>query len=212
MGRSLPSEITYGTLANYSPRGPSELSQKSRDICGGIKAGKENVIRSAFPHLTTPDAAVLTPFLNPEVTLVPVPRSAPLPDGALWPARVIADLLVDGGFGADVLPCLERVVAVPKSASSPASERPMWHRHYETITASVDLLQPAQITLVDDVLTMGRTSYACAQRLHEAFPNAQVRVFAVIRTQGFIPDVVHIVDPSVGTITGYPSGKTMRDP
>lgn len=157
-------------------------------------------------------AAVLAPFLGPEVALVPVPRSAPLPDGALWPARVIADLLVEDGFGADVLPCLERVAAVPKSASSPASERPLWHQHYETLAVRADLLQPAQITLVDDVLTMGRTSYACAQRLHEAFPNAEIRVFAVIRTQGLILDVEAIVDPAVGTITGYPSGKTMREP
>jgi hypothetical protein len=59
---------------------------------------------------------------------------------------------------------------------------------------------------------MGRTSYACAQRLHEAFPNAEIRVFAVIRTQGLILDVEAIVDPAVGTITGYPSGKTMREP
>jgi hypothetical protein len=61
-------------------------------------------------------------------------------------------------------------------------------------------------------VTMGRTRYACAQRLHEAFPKAEIRAFAVIRTQGFIPDVEAIVDPAVGTITGYLSGKTMRDP
>ena len=51
---------------------------------------------------------------------------------------------------------------------------------------------------------MVRMSYACAQRLHEAFPNAEVQAFAVIRTQGLIPNAEAIVDPAVGTITGYP--------
>ena len=74
------------------------------------------------------------------------------------------------------------------------------------------LVQPTQLTLVDDVLNIGRTSYACAQRLSETFPNSEIRVFAVIRTQGLIPEIETIVDPSVGTITGYSSGKTMREP
>jgi hypothetical protein len=88
----------------------------------------------------------------------------------------------------------------------------LWHQHYETIAVQAHLIQPARLTLVDDVLTMGRTSYACMMRLQESFPNAEIRVFAVIRTQGFIPNVEVIVEPAIGTITGYPSGKTMRDP
>jgi hypothetical protein len=60
---------------------------------------------------------------------------------------------------------------------------------------------------------MGRTAFACAQRLHEAFPSAEIRVFAMIRTQGFINDIEKIVDPAAGTIIYYPaSGKTFRDP
>lgn len=204
------SEVPYATLANYSPRGRSELSQRSRAICGGFKAGKENVIRSALPHVGA--AATLRPFLNENVTLVPVPRSAPLADGALWPAQVIAEILVDGGFGDVVMPCLERVSAVPKSAAVAASERPLWHAHYESIAVHGELIKPAHLTLIDDVLTMGRTTFACARRLEEEFPEAEIRVFAVIRTQGFKPDIDDLVDPSVGTITGYPSGKTMRDP
>ena len=206
------SEIAYGTFANYSPRGDAALSGRSRKICGHIKAGKVDVIESALPGLNSRDAAPLAPFLNPEVTLVPVPRSAPLPQGALWPAQVIADVLKDGGLGSDVLPCIKRVVAVQKSSSSPASERPLVGEHYESLEVEDQFLKPAKITLVDDVLTMGRTMFACARRVHEAFPEAEIRAFAMIRTQGLIDDIEKIVDPSVGTIKGYRSGKTYRDP
>jgi hypothetical protein len=208
----LLSEVPYGTFANYSPRGTSTLSRESQSICGGIKAGKERLIRSAFPHLGTPAAAILEPFLNPTVTLIPVPRSAPLTPGALWPARVIADLLVEGGFGHEVLPCIERVTAVPKSAVSQAKERPLWHAHHASLTVRGQLLVPSHITLIDDVLTMGRTTFACAQRLHEAFPAAELRVFAMIRTLGLVDDIDAIIEPAVGTISGYASGKTFRDP
>ena len=95
------SDIDYGTFANYSPRGGSELSQKSRRICGAIKAGKVSQLERALPLLQGPSCACLEPFLNGGVTLVPVPRSAPLVAGALWPARVIAEVLSNAGLGRD---------------------------------------------------------------------------------------------------------------
>jgi hypothetical protein len=66
--------------------------------------------------------------------------------------------------------------------------------------ATKGLFVPTKITLVDDVLTRGRTSYAAARRVHEAFPEAEIRLFAIIRTQGLIPDINALVDPSVGRI------------
>lgn len=207
------SELPYATFANYSPRGASELSQRSRNICGHIKAGKAELIRSAVPRLQGPDAAVIAPFLNPHATLVPVPRSAPLADGALWPAKVIADILAEAGLGANVLPCVQRATAVRKSSSSPAKERPSVAEHYESLGVTPQLIRPAQITLVDDVLTQGRTMIACALRLAEAFPDAEIRCFAMIRTLGFVENFDKIVDPSVGVIHYYEnSGKTFREP
>lgn len=74
------------------------------------------------------------------------------------------------------------------------------------------LFQPQEITLVDDVLTQGRTAVACAQLLQSALPNALIRVFAVFRTQGFVAQINKIMDPSTGRVIGYPSGKAYRDP
>ncbi|QFS85192.1 hypothetical protein [Roseivivax sp. THAF197b] len=71
---------------------------------------------------------------------------------------------------------------------------------------------PDKITIVDDVLTMGRTSFTCAELLRAVCPDAEIRIFAMIRTQGLQDDIDQIVDPATGVIVGYPSGKTHRDP
>jgi hypothetical protein len=75
-----------------------------------------------------------------------------------------------------------------------------------------DFVPTPNITLVDDVVTMGRTSLAAASRLSEKFPNATVRLLALIRTMGFT-GIGSIQKVEIGTITYFPaSGKCHRDP
>lgn len=55
------------------------------------------------------------------------------------------------------------------------------------------LANPPRITIVDNVITEGRTLLATAALLRARFPNAEIRVFALIRTMGLQPDVERIV-------------------
>lgn len=208
----MPSEYHYGTFANYSPRGKSELSEKSRKICGKIKAGSRCTISSALKYLAKGEARCLQPFLNPNVTLVPVPRSAPLAVNALWPAKVIADVLVANSYGREVRALIKRTKAVRKSSTSSAGARPLIPEHMASMQVHVDMFRPDTITLVDDVLTKGSTTMACANLLQKSFPAATIRIFAMIRTQGLVDDIEKIVDPSIGTIIGHDSGKPYRNP
>jgi predicted amidophosphoribosyltransferase len=60
--------------------------------------------------------------------------------------------------------------------------------------------RPDRITIVDDVVTKGATLLAGASLLREAFPDTEVRVFALVRTRGLVSEIDRIVDPVVGTI------------
>lgn len=209
----MQSEIfTYGALANYHPRGNSEYAKQSQEICGRVKAGDAKVIVSTFNCLSAQAAGFVKDFLDNETTLVPVPRSSPLSSAAtLWPAKVIADLLIEQGYGKEVYPCLVRTQAIRKSSLYYDSEsRPSVTEHHNSIGVSPDLRPaPVKITLVDDVITLGRTTSACAQLLKKAFPEAQIRILTIVRTQQKELDELH--GPFTGKITCYASGKTWRD-
>ena len=200
------SEVPYATFANYSPRGQSKLSQDSRTVCGRIKAAHSQTLDIVIKRLSEPDQAILLPFLSPETTLVPIPGSAPLAPNAVSPPRIICEKLQSAGFGKETLPILTRIKAVPKSAFASPGERPSLRKHYETLKIDTDFIVPEEITLVDDVLTRGRTSFACAMRLNEVFPQSEIRIFSVIRTQGLIPEISKIRDPDKGTIKLIKSG------
>jgi hypothetical protein len=213
--QSLLSNIPYACFANYSPRGQSNLSITSRRVCGAVKAGRIEILDKVVSDMANADFDHLRPFFEDDTTLVPVPRSAPVPANALWPAKVICERFRHGGFAREISSCVVRTRAIPKSSSAAgAANRPSVQDQYDSLAVvQPDLFVPARITLVDDVLTLGRTSFACAMRLHEAFPDAEIRLFAVIRTKGFEPELSKFVDPEIGQISFNPnSGKTSRNP
>lgn len=205
------SRLTYGTFANYSPRGTSDLSQRSKKICGRIKKGHKPLIVKMTDFFDDESCEVLLPFFD-DSFLVPIPRSAPIPKGAVWPSHVIASEIVEQGYGTVILPCLKRIYAVQKSAFAAAADRPTVEQHYDSISCDKELVSPQKITLVDDVLTQGTTSVACALRVAEVYPDAEIRVFAIVRTQGFVENIEKLRDPSVGVIHYYKSGKVFREP
>jgi predicted amidophosphoribosyltransferase len=121
---------------------------------------------------------------------------------SLWVPDRIASALVEKGLGGEVVRCLVRETAVPKSAWSDASERPTPSRHFETIAVQGRIADPPpeKFVLIDDLVTRGATSLGAANRLLEVFPKAQVRAFAAMRTISVPSEFTNMYDPQVGTI------------
>jgi predicted amidophosphoribosyltransferase len=144
--------------------------------------------------------SLIDELFGEDVTLVPVPRSALMVPGALWPAHEIAKSLDAKNFGAGVLRCLTRKVAVPKAATSRKEERPKARAHFESLDLVSPLSLPSRIMLVDDVITRGAQLFGAAWKIWSVRPDIDVRAFAVIRTISAPEDFVSIADPCVGRI------------
>lgn len=206
---TFPSRLPYAAFLQYSPRGNSAISKHSKDVTLAIKG--DSLIRG---HRVIDYAArrigeergnypFLSAYFNGSVTFVPAPRSSPLKDPkALWPALRICQSLKAQGCAAAVLPCLKRVKPVTKSATAGSGQRPDPDTHYESLEVDQQamLRPPATITLVDDVITRGSTFLAMYQRLAEAFPQAEIRCFAVVRTMSGV-EVDPIMSPVEGLIS-----------
>jgi hypothetical protein len=61
------------------------------------------------------------------------------------------------------------------------------------------------------VTPIGSTLLAAASLIASAFPGAEVRAFALVRTLGLVPEIERIVEPIVGRITAR-SGGVDRQP
>jgi hypothetical protein len=221
-----PSELTYSAFLKYSPRGTSKVSNQSRAICGAVKndsflsiqkdGNVENVRAIEWVVSALKRELDNFPFFrecfNPEVALVPVPRSAPLSNkDALWPSRRICEALVAVGLGAEVAPMLKRITAVQKAATAAKGMRPGPEQHFEStiIDNEVPNLIKRPFTLVDDIITRGSIFVGMYRRLAEAFPRRKISCFALIRTESD-GEIEKFKDPVQGTITRYPSGKLWR--
>ncbi len=153
-------------------------------------------------------------FLTRESVLVPVPSSSLMKPDTLWVPDRIASAMVRSGIGREVVRCLSRGVAVPKSATSDAPDRPKPLRHFETMAIQEQISQPPEdILLVDDVVTRGATMWGAANRLTEAYPSARIRGFAAVRTISNPSEFEDLYRPVMGTIEFRPDSKdTLRRP
>ena len=154
---------------------------------------------------------MLAPLFGPHVTLVPMPRSAPLVQGALWPAQKICEAILARGLAGASVPALERVKAVARSAHAAQGERPPASAHFESLRAQGFVDVGGTILVVDDVLTKGATALGAVSRLAEAYPDAQIATFALVRTMGLVAEIEQILDPATGTIR-LVDGEAHREP
>jgi len=149
-------------------------------------------------------------FFGSDVALVPVPKSSLMQQGSLWVPDRLVSAFEQQNLGKRY-PCLQRVVAVNKSATSSNENRPKANDHFESVQCKVILPPPTKIILVDDIVTRGSTLLGCASRLKSIFPNTQIYAFAVIRTISDEAQFEKIEQPCIGEINLI-NNETFRNP
>ncbi len=202
----LPSEIEFASFLVYNPSRiafPSEVSVVSRRVRNAVKKetaqwAKKQKLGERLRNELGED--IRKKFLSESATLVPMPGHAPMKDPkSRWAARDLCEEFVVAGLGLQWLACLKRVVAVPKAAFSAPEDRPSVVDHYDSLRAIPDLSASGAITVVDDFVTRGATLLAAVARLREAFPNASVRGFALLRTMSS-EAIGRVKEPCAGAI------------
>ena len=208
------SEIEFGSLLSYSPRGNSKNQALSRTVTMALKHDEyvhfesNQILMSDYVAERLGRDIGKLPFadyfkVNP--ILVPVPNSSFNKSGTLWVPQRLSNALVRKGFGKSVVECLSRVTPLPKSATSLAKDRPKAIDHYDSLEVKKILFEPDEILLVDDVVTRGATLLGAANKMADTYPNARIRAFTAVRTISDPLDFVKINDPRMGKITlnGY---------
>lgn len=138
-------------------------------------------------------------WLTRECELVPVPRSSLIEEDALWPARRIATALVEAGLGKSVLSCLERRSPLLRASHVRAEDRPAAEKKLESLRVLSQIVAPRNVVIVDDVITTGASMIAAWSLLAQAFPDATIRAFAIVRT--ISPGEVELIRaPCVGRV------------
>jgi hypothetical protein len=205
--------VSFASCYVYSPSGSSVACERSRLLREFLKAGDPHFIfkYAVRVHQQVTDASVLAGFFCPTNVLVPIPGSAPRSDGRVSVAEHLALALLNEGLGQGIWRGLRRARAVRKSATAAPGSRPTVGNHYDSFAIEPAAGRPGQIVLVDDIVTKGRTLLAAAARLQEAFPDTQIRAFALVRTMGLIAGVDRLIEPCIGEIK-WRSGDAYRDP
>nr|WP_314492245.1 phosphoribosyltransferase [uncultured Chryseobacterium sp.] len=182
------------TFLAYSPRGRSEIEISSRTVAGSCKNGDVSFSTRLSQRIKEADLSEY--FANS--ALVPVPRSTPLIEGAVFPAKIICETFVSNGLGDSVADCLKRKYAIPKSSGQfHAETRNTVQAHQDSLVITPVLITEPTIIIVDDILTLGRTSMASALELQKVYPDKKIKIFCAIRTRGW-KDLESVIDISRG--------------
>lgn len=200
-------------MFDFKREGHSETTLRSARFCYNVKAGRNEFILKLLSHylpLVEKEHKQIRLFLNKEVSLIPIPRNSPLRSDDVWPSFLISRILLKLGFAKEVFPILSRQYKVGGLIKkSNAEDRPSVEEHYKSFEIEKTLEISEHITLVDDVVTQGRTSYASYLKIKENYPNSQIRLFSMFRTQSFIPEIKSIFNPDFNVIPFNPNtGKT----
>jgi hypothetical protein len=204
--------LAYASCYVYSPAGKGAICERSRLLRALLKEGDAHFMLkyAVRVHQQAERSPQLAGFFRDTDVLVPVPRSSTKASGT-WVAADLARALVHEGLGIMAWPGLQRVCAVRKSSTAARGARPTVSCHFESFLMERPSIDPESVVLIDDVITKGRTLLAAAARVREAFPHAQIRAFALLRTMGFTTGVEHLLDPCRGEIR-WQAGDARRTP
>lgn len=200
-------KVDFGSLLTYTPTTTSTESKIAKETMKCLKFG-----RSCSGVLTLDDMAQkikklidtlpFSNYFNKNTILIPIPNSSLTQPNTLWIPQCITAALIANGLGKSPEPCLERFKPVPRSTGQrKAEDRPKPIIHYESMRVKKLLHPPEEIVLVDDVITRGATIMGGVNRLQEAYPDATIRGFAMIRTMSNPDEFKNVEDPCIGTIT-----------
>jgi hypothetical protein len=197
----------------YAPRGDGALAIQARLLCQRLKSCDPWWLPRYAGYVTALAArpGFLASMLARDAWLVPVPGSS-ASSQRVWAAWQLATALHALGLGCGLWPGLVRRAAVRKSATALPGARPTLAQHYDSF--SVDPGPPdfsGRLVLVDDVITRGRTLLAAAARLRSAYPHADVRAFALVRTTGYLMRLDRLRAPCVGVVY-WAGGDARREP
>jgi predicted amidophosphoribosyltransferase len=205
--------VEFASCYVYSPSGAGEVCERSRLLRELLKEGNERFLRRYAVRVCQQiaESPQLAGFLTASDVLVPVPGNAPRTHQGRHVAVRLAEALLRQGLGCDTWDGLRRTRAVQKSATAHPRARPSVASHYESFAIEALSRPPVSLVLVDDVITKGRTLLAAASRLQEAFPDANIRAFALLRTMGLTSGVRRLLEPCKGSIR-WRAGDARRDP
>lgn len=214
-----PSELQFGSLLAYCPRGTSREHLESQQWMRYLKGDQylPAFASTAARFIAARMRARLTetPFASwfgSATILVPIPRSAPAREHGLWIPHRVSQAFVVEGLANSVLTCLLRTRAVPKSSWTPAALRPKFGEHFESLSCTAEMQFEQDLLLVDNIVTRGATLLAAAERLRTAIPSARIRAFSVMRTVSEPEDFVSLFAPTLGVIRLAESGECFRSP
>ena len=125
------SQLEFGALLTYAPRGNTQKTLHSKDVMLALKRDQfvstPPILVSEWVAKTVQQKIAELPFASffqPNTILVPVPKSSLMQPNTLWVPERIATALAVAGLGKQVASCLIRAKAVPKATLSSPSERP----------------------------------------------------------------------------------------
>ena len=199
------SKIEFGSLLTYTPRPINKkqidskevmLSLKNDRLVSGISKSEE-VVKMIKKNL---EAYPFFNYFDKDTILIPIPKSSLLQKHELWVPQRITLSLEKYGLGKNEN-CLFRETALLKSSTALPNNRPKAHQHYDSMKVKELLFKPKKIILVDDVITRGATALGAVNKLGESFPDANIRVFAVMRTISNQSEFSNIVDPCTGYVS-----------